>query len=338
MAVGISGYGVSIPRLRIKKEEYAKAWGAFQASGVKEKAVMGFDEDVMTFAAKASRRALASAGVEPEKVTRFAVASTSAPYVEKLLSSTVVTNLGVPGEAFVSDHTTSSRAGTEAMIVSLEHATARPGSRAVCAIADSPRASMWSPVEHGFGAGAAAFVLSTDDIIAEFEGSASYSDEHFGERFRPRDDDLVNDLNVKKFAQSSLMRTTAKAAGALMKRLDSKPGDYAHVAIQQPDVRTPGAVAKKLGFSEDQLAGGMVAGDMGDLGAASVPISLAATIDRAKEGDRIMAISYGSGAASDALSFRVLSDRKCAPSVGAEIARKEYIDYIQYLKLKGAIR
>ena len=338
MAIGISGYGVSIPRLRVKKEEYAKAWGSFQASGVKEKAVMGFDEDVLTFAAKASKRALDSAKVDPAKITRFALASTSAPYVEKLLSGTVITNLGVPSESFVSDHTTSSRAGTEAMMVSLEHVLATPGGCAVCVVADSPRASMWATVEHGFGAGSAAFVMSDKDLIAEFEGFATYASEHFGERFRPKDDDLVQDLNVKKFAQASLMRATTKAASALMKRLGAKPEDYAYISMQQPDVRTPGAIAKKLGFTDEQLAGGMVAEETGDLGAASVPLSLAAAIDRAKPGDRILAVSYGSGAASDAISFKIVSERKCAPSVAAELARKEYIDYIQYLKLKGAIR
>ncbi len=338
MTVGISGYGVSIPRLRVKREEYAKAWGSFQASGVKEKAVMGFDEDVLTFGAKASKRALASASVGPETVTRFAFASTSAPYVEKLLSGTIITNLGIPNGAFVSDHTTSSRAGTEAMIVSMEHVLSAPGSCAVCAVADSPRASMWLPLEHGLGAGAAGFVISGEDLIAEFEGFASYASEHFGERFRPRDDELLHDLNVKKFAQSSLIRSTTKAASALMKKLDAKPEDFAHVVIQQPDGRTPGAVAKKLGFSDEQLAAGMVVGDMGDLGAASVPLSLAAAIDGASQGDRILAISYGSGAASDALSLKVVGERRAAPSMRDEIARKEYIDYVQYLKLKGAIR
>ncbi|UCE91492.1 MAG: hydroxymethylglutaryl-CoA synthase [Methanobacteriota archaeon] len=338
MAVGISGYGVSIPRLRVKKEEYAKAWGAFRASGVKEKAVMGFDEDVLTFATKASRRALTSAGLDPGKVTRFALASTSAPYAEKLLSGTVTTSLGMPNDALVSDHTTSSRAGTEAMMVSIEHVLARPGSCAVCSVADSPRASMWAQVEHGFGAGAAAYVFSDNDLIAEFEGSASYASEHFGERFRPKDGGLVHDLNVRKFAQSSLIRTTTNAAAALMKKLSVGPEDYAYVAIQQPDVRTPGAIAKKLGFSDSQLAGAMVATELGDLGSASVPISLAASIDRAERGDRILAISYGSGAASDAMSFKVVGDRRSVPSVEADVARKEYIDYIQYLKLKGAIR
>ena len=108
LSIGISGYGVAVPRLRIKKDEYAKAWGSFQASGVSEKAVMGFDEDILTFASKVSKRALASVPSEPGKVTRFALASTSAPYVEKVLSGTIVSSIGMPDGVFVSDHTTSS--------------------------------------------------------------------------------------------------------------------------------------------------------------------------------------------------------------------------------------
>ena len=338
MAVGISGYGVAVPRLRVKSEEYIKAWGSFRAAGVREKAVMGFDEDVLTMAAKVSRRAMALAPVTPDKVSRFALASTSAPYVEKLLSGTVITNLGVPNSAFVSDHTTSARAGTEALIAAMEHVKADPMGCAVVAAADAPKASMWSSLEHGLGAGAAGFVLESENLLAEFEGHASYACEHFGERFRPSDDDMIHDLEVRKFAQSSLVGATTKAASALMKRLDSKPDDFAHVVIQQPDARAPAAIAKKLGFADDKLSSGSIASAVGDLGAASVPLGLAAALDAAKAGDRILVVSYGSGAASDAISLKVVSDRKASPSVAAEIDRKEYIDYVQYLKLKGAIK
>ena len=79
MTVGISGYGVYIPRLRIKREEYSKAWGSFAAAGVSEKAVLGFDEDALTAASKVARRALESVPMPADKVTRFALASTSAP-------------------------------------------------------------------------------------------------------------------------------------------------------------------------------------------------------------------------------------------------------------------
>ncbi len=77
---------------------------------------------------------------------------------------------------------------------------------------------------------------------------------------------------------------------------------------------------------------------LGDLGAASTPVALAAALDVAKVGDRIMVISYGSGAGSDAISLKVVGDRKAIPSVQAQIDKKEYINYVQYLKIKGAIK
>jgi hydroxymethylglutaryl-CoA synthase len=337
MAIGISGYGVYIPRLRIKKEDYAKAWGSFSAAGVAEKSVMGFDEDVLTAAAKVSKRALESVPMAPDRVTRFALASTSPPYVEKLLSGTVLYSVGIPNTAFSSDHITSTRAGTEAMIAGLEHVLGNPSGKAVIAAADAPNASMWDTVEHALGAGAAAFVLAGDNLVAELEGYVTYASEYFGERFRPKDAPYLHDLNVKKFAEGSLITNTMYAGSALLKKLNRKPEEYQHVVVQQPDARVPATVAARLKFTDVQLASSLVSKSLGDLGAASVPIALASALDTAKVGDRIMVISYGSGAGSDAMSFKVVSDRKPAVKVQAEIDRKEYIDYVKYLKLKGAI-
>jgi len=337
MAIGISGYAVYIPRLRIKKEDYAKAWGSFSAAGVSEKSVMGFDEDVLTAAAKVSKRALESVPTTPDKITRFALASTTPPYVEKLLSGTVMVSIGIPGHVFSSDHSSSTRAGTEALISGFEHIMANPKGMALVAAADSPMASMWDSIEHPLGAGSAAYVLSGENLIAELEGHASFAGEHFGERFKPRDDEMIHDLNVKKFSESSLITNTTKSASALLKKLGRTPEVYNHVVIQQPDARVPASVGGKLKFAEPQLAAALTANVLGDLGAASTPVSLAAALDVANVGDKIMVISYGSGAGSDALSFRVVSDRKPAIKFKQEVDRKEYIDYIKYLKLKGAI-
>ena len=337
MAIGISGYGAYIPKLRIKKEDYAKAWGSFSAAGVAEKSVMGFDEDVLTAAAKVTKRSLESVPTAPEKITRFAFASTSPPYVEKLLSGTVIYSVGIPNTTYSSDHTTSTRAGTEAIIASFEHVTANPSGKAVVAAADAPSASMWDSVEHALGAGAAAFVLSSENLIAELEGHVSYASEYFGERFRPKEAPYVHDLNVKKFAEGSLLTNTTRAGTALLKKLNRKPEEYQHVVIQQPDARVPATVAARLNFTDTQLASSLISKSLGDLGAASVPVALAAALDAAKVGDKIMVISYGSGAGSDALSFKVVSDRRPSIKVQAEIDRKEYIDYVKYLKIKGAI-
>jgi hydroxymethylglutaryl-CoA synthase len=337
LTTGISGYGTYIPKLRIKKEEYVKAWGSFSAAGVNEKSVMGFDEDVLTSVSKVSKRAMEAVPIAPDKVSRFALASTSAPYIEKLLSGTVLVSLGIPNSAFSSDHTTSTRAGTEAMISCFEHLAANPGGNAVIAAADAPRASMWNSFEHPLGAGAVAFVLSKDNLIAELEGHASYASEYFGERFKSREDELIQDLSVKKFEESSLIINTTKAATALMKKLNRKPEDYMHMVMQQPDARVPATVAARLQFTDAQLAAGLVSKSVGDLGAGSALLGLAAVLDVAKVGDKIMVISYGSGAGSDALSFKVVSDRKSPFKVQTELDRKEYIDYVKYLKLKGAI-
>lgn len=338
MTVGICGYSSYVPRLRIKKEDYAKAWGSFQAAGVAEKSVMGFDEDVLTAAAKVSRKALESVPMPPAKVTRFALASTSAPYLEKLLSGTVLVNVGMPSSVFASDHTTSTRAGTEALISAFEHVKSNQGGVAVVATADAPRASMWDPLEHPMGAGAAGFVLSSENLVAEIEGHASFAMEHFGERFKPSGEETLQDLNVKKFFASAFMTCTTKACSALVKSLGVKPEEYAHVIIQQPDAKTPASVAGKLMFKDTQMASGMVSVNLGDLGAASTTVGLAAALDAAKVGDRIMVVSYGSGAGSDAVSLKVVSDRKPTPSFNEQLERKEYIDYIQYVKLKGALK
>lgn len=337
MAIGISGYGVYIPRLRIKKDDYAKAWGSFSAAGVGEKSVMGFDEDVLTAAAKVSRRALESVPTTPDKITRFAIASTTPPYVEKLLSGTVMVSVGIPNQALSSDHITSTRAGTEAMLAGFEHVASNPKGMALVAAADSPLASMWDSLEHALGAGAAAFVLSGDNLIAELEGYSSYASEYFGERFKPRSETLVHDLNVKKFSESSLIKNTTSAGSALLKKLSRKPEEYNHIVIQQPDARVPATVGSRLQFTDLQLAAGLTSKILGDLGAASTPVSLAAALDVAKVGEKIMVISYGSGAGSDALSFKVVSDRKATVKFQTDADRKEYIDYIKYLKLKGAI-
>jgi hydroxymethylglutaryl-CoA synthase len=224
------------------------------------------------------------------------------------------------------------------MLAGFEHLSGHPAGKALVAVADAPTASMWDSIEHAMGAGAVAFVLASDNLLAELEGHASYASEYFGERFRPREEEQLHDLSVKKFSEGSFVTNTTKAASALLKRLGRKPDDYAHAVFQQPDARAPGSVAGRLGFQDPQLATGLISVFLGDLGAASTPMGLAAALDASKVGDRILVVSYGSGAGSDALSFKVVSDRKPPATVAKEAARKEYIDYVQYLKTKGAIK
>ncbi|HUW66150.1 MAG TPA: 3-oxoacyl-ACP synthase, partial [Spirochaetia bacterium] len=57
MAAGIVGYAAYVPYLRIKKEEYQKAWRGCSAD-MNEKAVADLDEDTVTMAIEAGRQVL----------------------------------------------------------------------------------------------------------------------------------------------------------------------------------------------------------------------------------------------------------------------------------------
>ena len=70
--VGLIGYGAYVPRYRLPAVEVARVWAGGKTGGlpIKEKAVAGMDEDVITMSIEAARNALARAKVSPEDAAR----------------------------------------------------------------------------------------------------------------------------------------------------------------------------------------------------------------------------------------------------------------------------
>ena len=70
-------------------------------------------------------------------------------------------------------------------------------------------------------------------------------------------------------------------------------------------------------------------------------IGLTAILDVAKPGDRILMVSFGSGAGSDAFAIVVtdkLAERRDqAPKTQDYIARRTEIDYATYVRFRGKI-
>ncbi len=64
--MGIVGYGAYVPRYRLPASEVARIWTDGEGGlPIKEKAVAGIDEDVVTMSIEAARNALARARIEP---------------------------------------------------------------------------------------------------------------------------------------------------------------------------------------------------------------------------------------------------------------------------------
>ena len=70
-------------------------------------------------------------------------------------------------------------------------------------------------------------------------------------------------------------------------------------------------------------------------------IGLTAILDVAQTGDRILMVSFGSGAGSDAFDIlvtdKLLERRDKAPKTQDYIARRTEIDYATYARLRGKI-
>jgi hydroxymethylglutaryl-CoA synthase len=96
-----------------------------------------------------------------------------------------------------------------------------------------------------------------------------------------------------------------------------------------------------LGFSPAQIEPGLLSPVIGNTYAGAAIIGLTATLDVAKPGDRILMVSFGSGAGSDAFDLTVtdslLERRDKAPKTQDYIARRTEIDYAMYARLRGKI-
>ena len=70
-------------------------------------------------------------------------------------------------------------------------------------------------------------------------------------------------------------------------------------------------------------------------------MGLTAILDEAEPGDRILLVSFGSGAGSDAMDItvtdRILERRDKALKTQEYIARRTEIDYATYTRLRGKL-
>jgi hydroxymethylglutaryl-CoA synthase len=118
--VGIVGYGAYIPRYRIKTSEVARAWG-WEAEiyrkglGMEEKSVAARDQDCITLAVEAARRAIRRGGTDPTKIGAIYIGSESHPYAVKPSSTVVSEAIGTTRWIHTADLEFACKAGTEAM-------------------------------------------------------------------------------------------------------------------------------------------------------------------------------------------------------------------------------
>ena len=124
-----------------------------------------------------------------------------------------------------------------------------------------------------------------------------------------------------------------------MERNDMVPKDFRYAIFHQPNAKFPLIAAKKLGFEKEQLTLGLVAPFIGNTYSGSTMIGLSSVLDKAETGDKILAVSYGSGAGSDAFILTVTDHIKRAGTPVLDmVKKKKYVDYALYAKHRNKLK
>jgi len=342
--VGIVSYGTYIPKFRIKVEEIARIWGENAETiknglGILQKSVPDLDEDTATIAVEAAREAVRRAKINPKEIRAVYVGSESHPYAVKPTATIVGEALGIGNEYFAADLEFACKAGTAGIQICMGLVKTGMIRYGIAIGADTSQSRPGDALEYSASAGGAAFIIGNDNVIAEIEGTYSFTSDT--PDFWRREGQPYPSHGGRFTGIPAYFRHITSAAKGLMEKLGLKPSDFAYAFFHQPNSKFPVRVAKMLGFSTEQIKQGLVVSHIGNTYSGSSLLGLCAILDEAKPGDRILLVSFGSGAGSDAFSLIVtdaIESFERSPKVWDKVMQGVFIDYGLYVKLRRKIK
>ncbi len=339
--IGIIGYGAYVPRYRIAGADISMVWtGRKTGSPVKEKSVAGLDEDVITMSIEAARNAVLRAGIDPCELRAVWVGSESHPYSVKPSGTTVAEAIGASASIQSGDWEFACKAGTEAMVAAIALVGSGMGKYAMAIGMDTAQGKPADALEYTASSGGAAFIIGpAAEAVVEIEANYSYVSDT--PDFWRRADQKYPEHGQRFTGEPAYFKHIEGAAHIMLDGMKRTAADYTYGVFHQPNPKFPQKVAATLGFTPDQIKQGLLAPEIGNTYAGSAMIGLTAVLDIAKPGDRILMVSYGSGAGSDAFSLvvtdKITARRELATSTAEYIARRTPIDYGTYLRYRGNI-
>jgi hydroxymethylglutaryl-CoA synthase len=336
--VGIVGYGAYVPRYRLPASEVSRVWtdGA-EGTPIKEKSVPGLDEDVATMSIEAARNALNRAQIDPQSLGAVWVGSESHPYAVKPTSTIVAEAIGAVPFTQAADMQFACKAGSEALQAAAGFVASGMVQYAMAIGMDTAQGRPGDALEYTAGAGGAAYIVGDgEEALAIIEGSLSFVTDT--PDFWRRQYAHYPEHASRFTGEPAYFKHVVSAAEQIMEGLGTKPEDYTCVVFHQPNVKFPQRAAQMLGFKPEQYKIGLLVNEIGNTYAGSSLIGLTAILDVAKPGDRVLEVSFGSGAGSDAFSLcitdRITDRQNRAPKTRDYINRRTQIDYATYVRYR----
>ncbi len=347
MSAGIVSYGGYVPRYRIAPKEIGAVWGVDgEAMGrglnIKAKSVPGPDEDVITMSVEAARSALRKAPfLDPKEIGAIYVGSESHPYAVKPSATIVAEAIEAAPFMTAADFEFACKAGTAAIQTTMGLTLSDMYRYGMAIGADTSQGAPGDALEYSASAGAAAFVIGKDPVIATIDQTVSFTTDT--PDFWRREGQAYPSHGGRFTGEPAYFKHVIACANLLFKRAGTRPEDYDFAVFHQPNGKFPVRAGKMLGFNEKQMDTGLLVREIGNTYSGAIMVGMCAIFDIAKPGQRIFAVGYGSGAGSDAFDITVTDgidgiDRKVGRTMRQMVEDGKFLDYATYAKFRKKIR
>jgi hydroxymethylglutaryl-CoA synthase len=207
--------------------------------------------------------------------------------------------------------------------------------------ADTSQGAPGDALEYSAAAGAAAFIFGKENLVAKAVDTYAFMTDT--PDFWRREYQYYPQHGGRFTGDPAYFKHITGASRGIMEKTGTKPEDFNYVIFHQPNGKFPFKVGKILGFKKEQIEPGWLVNKLGNTYSGSSPLGLTATLDISKPGDRILIVSYGSGAGSDAFIFEVTEKieevRDAAPKTRYILDNnKNYLEYGEYAKFRHKIK
>jgi hydroxymethylglutaryl-CoA synthase len=203
---------------------------------------------------------------------------------------------------------------------------------------DNSQAAPGDPLDLTVGAGGAAFIFGKRDVIATLDCYVPYTSDT--PDFYRREGEKYPKHGGRFTGKPAYYKHVLTAMRAVLEKSRLTPKDIDYVVSHSPNRIFPHRASLEAGFNDDQIEPALVVTQIGNLYSASSLTGLAAILDIAEAGDKILMVSYGSGAGSEAYIFTATDkitekrDRSVPVQDQIENPSRQYVDYNTYRKWK----
>lgn len=329
--VGISSYGVHVPRWRLARAQIGAALGTSAGRGTRS--VAGYDEDTTSMGVQAATTALVP-GVD---IRGIVFASALPAYADKTNAAVVHAALDLEATVSAYDLVGACRSGMGALTAAADAAAA---GRTTLAVLSDIRTGLPGSVDERIGGdGAAAVVFdSGTEVIAELIGRGAATAE-FLDRWRIPGESAGH-LWEERFAVDRYVELAGQAVRAALDESGTDRTAIGRIAVAGMHRRAVAAVTRELRGEATVVPDRADA--IGVTGTAEPGFLLATALDEAQPDELILLVHLGDGA--DALILRATDvlprwrDDRVVGTASEQIADGREIDYHRALIWRGHLR